>query len=198
MADLDLNEMKMFAKWYSTSALVDNNEFWRDCMTAYLEKSITLPMYDEPAEREAILKLVKCPPGECGACCRYDRVAITQKEYEVLMAKTQQKTNILSDNEGNLFLDSTNGCQFLKNNICVIYSLRPTVCRSFPIVTPKDAVAADGTQLKQIQIRLKCPAALEAVRTVFTRVCSTGKLMLLPDLSLIPVYEDGKGILGSI
>jgi Fe-S-cluster containining protein len=190
--------MKMFAKWYSTPDLVNNREFWRDCMLAYLDKSVTLPVCDEPAEREAILKLVKCPPGECGACCRYDKVAITPKEYEALAANTHYEINVLSDDKGDLFLDSSDGCQFLKNNICVAYSFRPAVCRSFPIVTPKDAVAMDGTQLKQIQIRLKCPAALEAVRAVFTRVCSTGKLMLLPDLSLIPVYEGGKGVLGSI
>jgi Fe-S-cluster containining protein len=198
LADLDLQEMKMFAKWYGTPELVNNRAFWQDCMTAYLEKSVTLPMYDEPAEREAILKLVKCPPGECGACCRYDKVAITPKEYEVILANTHQPVNVFSDDKGNLFLDSNNGCQFLKNNICVIYSLRPSVCHSFPIITPKDAVATDGTQLKQIQLRLKCPAALEAIRAVFTRVCSTGKLMLLPDLSLIPAYEGGKGVLGSI
>lgn len=198
MADLDLQEMKMFAKWYGTPGLVNNRDFWSDCLAAYLDKSVTLPMCDEPAEREALLALVKCPPGECGDCCRYDKVAITQKEYEALKANTQQTIRVLSDDKGNLFLDSRNGCQFLKNNICVIYSFRPAVCRSFPIVTPKVVVDTDGTQIKQIQMRIKCPAALEALRTVFTRVCSTGKLMLLPDLSLIPVYENGNGVLGRI
>jgi Fe-S-cluster containining protein len=198
LADLDLQEMKMFAKWYSTPELHNNTEFWRDCMAAYLDKSVTLPLCDEPPEREAILKLVTCPPGFCGACCRYDRVAITQKEYELLLTNAHQPINVLSDGDANLFLDSSNGCQFLKNNICTIYSIRPSVCRAFPIIAAKNTVAEDGTHLKQIQIRLKCPAALEAVKSVFTRVCSTGKLMLLPDLSIIPVYEDGKGALGKI
>lgn len=198
MADLDIQEMKMFAKWYSTPDLSNNQEFWRDCMSAYVDKSITLPMYDEPAEKEAILKLIKCPPGQCGACCRYDKVAITWEEYELLRRNTHNEVNILSDDKGNIFLDSSHGCQFLKNNICVIHSFRPSVCRSFPIIAPKDAITTDGAQVKQIQMRLKCPASLEAIRTVFSRACSTGKVMLLPDLSLIPAYEGGKGILGSI
>jgi Fe-S-cluster containining protein len=198
LADLDLQEMKMFAKWYATPDLVNSREFWRDCMAAYLDKSVTLPMYDEPAEREAVLKLVKCPPGACGACCRYDKVAITQTEYETLVSHARETVNVLTDESGDLFLDSHSGCQFLKNNICMAYAFRPAVCRAFPIVNPKDTVDADGTQLKQIQMRIKCTAALEAVREVFVRVCATGKLLVLPDLTLIPAYEDGKGVLGSI
>ena len=198
MADLDLSEMKMFAKWHATRDLVNNREFWNDCLSAYVDKCVTLPMYDEPAEREAILKLVQCPPGQCGACCAYDKVAITRAEHDTLVKNTNQKVNFLSDDKSNIFLDCRNGCQFLKNNICVVYAFRPSVCRAFPIVAPKDAVDQEGTQLKQIQVRLKCAAAVEAVRAVFVKVCSTGKVMLLPDLSLIPEYENGRGALGKI
>ena len=198
MADFDLQEMKMFAKWYGTPDLVNNPGFWQDCTVAYIDKSVTLPMYDAAPEREAVAKLVKCPPGECGACCRYDKVAITPAEYDMLISGTHQQIRTLSDEKGNLFLDSSHGCQFLKNNICVVYSFRPAVCRSFPIITPKDAVGIDGAQLKQIQIKLKCPAAVEAVRNIFLNACSTGKIILLPDLSLIPVYDNGKGVLGSL
>ena len=198
MADLDLQEMKMFSKWYSTRKLVNNQEFWRDCMSAYVDKSISLPMYDEPAEEEAILKMVKCPPGQCGACCRYDKVSITWEEYELLRRNTQREVIVLSDNQGNIFLDSSDGCQFLKNNICTIHSFRPSTCRAFPIITPKDAVATDGAEVKQIQMRLKCQASLEVIRSIFSRACSNGKVMLLPDLSLIPLYEGGKGVLGCI
>jgi Fe-S-cluster containining protein len=198
VADLDLQEMKMFAKWYGTPDLFKLPEFWGDCMRAYMDKSVTLPMYDEPAEREAVLDLVKCPPGECGDCCRYDKVALTQEEYETLVARTDARLDLITDANGNLFIDSSGGCPFLKDNICSIYAFRPSVCRSFPIVTPKEAVDADGALLKQIQVRIKCPAALEAVKTIFTRVCSSGKLMLLPDLSLIPVYDGGNGVLGKI
>jgi Fe-S-cluster containining protein len=198
LADFDLPEMKMFAKWHAVTDLVNNGEFWNDCSSAYLDKCVTLPMCDEPAEREAVLKLVKCPPGQCGACCGYDKVAITQNECDALVKNMNQKINFLSDEKGNLFLDCRNGCQFLKNNICVAYAFRPAVCRAFPIVAPKDTVDQDGARLKQIQIRLKCPAAVDVVRTVFTKVCSTGKLMVLPDLSLIPEYENGKGVLGRI
>ncbi len=198
MADLDLSEMKMFAKWHATRDLVNNREFWNDCVSAYLDKCVTLPMYDEPAEREAVLKLVRCPPGQCGACCAYEKVAVTLAEYDTLVKNTNQAVSSFSDNNGNIFLDCNNGCQFLKSNICTVYSFRPSVCRAFPIVEPKEAVNQDGARLKQIQVRLKCAAAVEAVRAVFIKVCSTGKVMLLPDLSLIPEYENGKGALGAI
>jgi len=190
--------MKMFAKWHTTRDLVNNGEFWNDCISAYLDKCVTLPMYDEPAEREAVLRLVKCPPGQCGACCAYEKVAVTPAEYDILVKNTNQKVNFLSDAEGNIFLDCRNGCQFLKSNICTVYSFRPSVCRAFPIVASKDAIDQEGVRLKQIQIRLKCAAAVEAVRAVFIKVCSTGKVILLPDLSLIPEYENGRGALGSI
>jgi Fe-S-cluster containining protein len=198
LAELDIQEMKMFAKWYGTAGLASNREFWHDCMAAYVDKCVTLPMYDELAEREGVLKLVKCPPGECGACCKYDKVAITQKEYNAILANTHSSINIISDDKGNLFLDSSKNCQFLINRICTIYSYRPSVCRSFPIITSKEAVAADGTPVKQIQVRLKCRPCLDAVCEIFTRVCATGKLILLPDLSLIPAYEEGEGVLGRI
>ena len=198
MADLDLQEMKMFAKWYGTPELFKVGEFWADCMKAYLDKSVTLPMYDEPAEREAVLSLVKCPPGECGDCCRYDKVAITSQEYATLTSRTGCQPDVITDEAGNLFIDSSRGCPYLKDNMCSIYSFRPAVCRSFPVVTPKEAMDIDGAVLKQIQIRIKCPAALDAVRAIFTKICSTGKLILLPDLSLVPVYDGGNGVLGPV
>ena len=199
MADLDIQEMKMFAKWYGTHDLVNNRDFWQDCMSAYLNKSVTLPVYDEPTEHEAVLKMVKCPPGECGSCCRhYEKIAISPEEYESLVHLKRGDVRIIRDENGHLFLDPRGGCQFLVNNICTVYEQRPGVCRSFPILSPREAVTPEGKSCRQIQMRLECPPALEAIRTVFSRACNGGKVMLLPDLSLIPAYEDGKGVLGSI
>jgi len=48
--------MKMFANGTAFPDLVHNDGFWRDCMSAYLYKSVILPVYDEPAEHEAVLK----------------------------------------------------------------------------------------------------------------------------------------------
>jgi Fe-S-cluster containining protein len=198
LADFDLPEMKMFAKWYSTPDLVHNQAFWADCLAAYVDKSVTLPMYDEPAERAAVLKLVECPPGKCGACCRYDRVAINREDYARLSAFVNRPVDVLTDGSGKMYLPSAGGCQFLRNNACTVYAVRPAVCAAFPIIQPKDAVSSEGTSLKQLQIKIKCGPALEAVKTIFTRVCASGKLLVLPDLSLIPAYENGKGVLGPI
>jgi Fe-S-cluster containining protein len=198
LADLDLPEMKMFAKWHATPGLASNDAFWKDCLAAYVDKAVTLPMYDEPAEREVVSKLVKCPPGECGACCRYDRVAISRTERIALEAASQQAVDTSADESGNLYMNTRGGCPYLKNNACTVYAQRPAVCAAFPIISARAAVSMEGAQLKQIQVKLKCPAALEAVRTIFTRVCAGGKLMVLPDLSLVPAYQDGKGVLGPI
>ena len=198
MADFDLAEMKMFAKWFATPGLANNREFWQDCEKAYVDKSVTLPMYDEPAERQAVLSLVKCPPGECGACCRYDRVAISREDYTRLAAYSSQPPDILTDESGQIYLRTAGGCQYLKCNTCTAYVVRPAVCAAFPIIVPRQTVSMEGDQRTQLQIKLKCPAAVEAVRSIFSKVCSTGKVIVLPDLSLVPAYEDGKGVLGPI
>jgi Fe-S-cluster containining protein len=198
LADLDMQEMKMFAKWHATANLADNAEFWQDCLAAYVDKAVTLPMYDQPAERESVLKLVRCPPGECGACCRYDRVALTRQERIALEAASRQTVNTSADEAGNMYMTTGGGCRFLKNNACTVYPQRPAVCAAFPVITARDAVTMDGTSLKQIRVKLKCPAALEVVKTIMTGVCAGGKVVLLPDLSLVPAYENGKGVLGSI
>jgi Fe-S-cluster containining protein len=199
LADLDLQEMKMFAKWYGVPDLVHNDGFWRDCMSAYLYKSVILPVYDEPAEHEAVLNMVQCPPGACGSCCRhYEKIAMTQDEYIRLSSLNRGAVRTINDEKGQLYLDLHDGCQFLSNNICTVYAQRPGVCRSFPILSPRNAVTPDGQPCKQMQMRLECSAALEAIRKIFVQACNSGNVMLLPDLSLIPVYNNGNGILGNI
>lgn len=199
MANLDVQEMKMFAKWHGVSDLVYNADFWMDCMSAYQDKSITIPYYDTEVERGEVERLVKCPPGECGVCCRYhDTIAISNLEYIALRAVSDQQPNVSKDNNGQLFLRVHEGCQYLVNNACSVYAVRPAVCQAFPLVASKEATDLNGTAVKQLQIRLQCQAALDAVRVIFGKVCSQGKVMLLPDLSLIPAYENGHGVLGFV
>ena len=50
--------------------------------------------------------------------------------------------------------------------------------------------------MPQTEACSKCGASLEAIRAVFAGALAPGKLMLLPDLSLIPRYEEMKHILG--
>ena len=189
----------MFAKWHGVCDLVNNAHFWQDCMSAYRDKSVTIPLYDNVAEREKVTQLVKCPPGECGECCRYhNTIAITPLEYTALKAAQEQTPDITQDNGGQLYLRVHNGCQYLVNNACSVYAVRPAVCRAFPLVASKEATDLSGAAVKQLQIRLQCQAALDALHTIFSKICSNGKLLLLPDLSLVPAYEDGHGVLGSV
>jgi len=199
MAELDAQEMKMFAKWHGVCDLVGNDCFWMDCMSAYRDKSVTLPLYDTTAGREEIAQLVKCPPGECGECCRYhETIAINDPEYKALCAVAKQRPSVLRGSDGQVYLRVHDGCQYLVDNACSIYAVRPSVCKAFPLVASKDAVDLNGAHVKQLQIRLQCQAALDAIRAVFCKVCEKGKVLLLPDLSIIPTYENGHGVLGSI
>jgi Fe-S-cluster containining protein len=200
LANLTFEEMKMSSKWYGTKDLVSNQEFWSDCLKIYIcaDKVVPLPLINNEAERNRISQLVKCPPGTCGLCCRYDRIAISKEELSQLEVVTKQEIKTELDENRNMFLNSRGGCQFLKDNACIVYDSRPRVCKLFPIVAPRGSVTIDGAEFQQIQIRLKCSAALEVIKAVFVHACVKGKVMLLPDLSLIPVYDEGKGPLGVI
>jgi Fe-S-cluster containining protein len=193
MADLDSQEMTMFARWHGTRNLVHNEAFWQDCLATYKDKTVTLPYDDTPEERMHVTQTLACPPGECGECCRYDRVAITPEEYRLLSANVRQRVNTEKDAEGKIYLKSAGGCQFLNDNTCTVYDYRPMVCRSFPVLAPRQTVSADGTVFNQLQIRLKCAPALKAVREYLTRACSGGRLMILPDLSVIPTCDNAAG-----
>ena len=185
----------MFARWYGKSDLANNDSFWGDCLEHYVDKTVVLPYDDAPQIRQTILDSLSCPPGECGDCCRYDRVAITRDEYRIISENIRHRILIETNGDGKMYLKSTGGCQFLKNNTCTIYKLRPAVCRAFPILSPRKTVSDNGREFEQLQLRLRCKPALNAVRSMISKVCSGGKLMLLPDLSVIPTYEYAGSIL---
>jgi Fe-S-cluster containining protein len=190
VADFDLQEMTMFARWHACPDLVTNDDFWQDCARIYIDKIITLPVDDTSAERLLFLKSFSCPPGKCGACCRRGYVPLTAQENECLSAGARNKELIFSDNEGSYILDISAGCQFLEGNACTVHAFRPEACRSFPVLEPRRTVSPDGDVFDQLRVNLACRPAVQAVRAILTRVCSGGKLMLLPDLSIIPTYEN--------
>jgi len=198
LADLDAQEMVMFAKWHGVADLVHSEAFWQSCLENYIGKSVTLPYDDTLEERQTVTSMVDCPPGTCGQCCRYyDRIAITPEEYKLISSNVRSRINIDTDG-GQLYLLPGGCCQFLKDNACTIYDFRPAVCRAFPILAPRETVSPDGTVFRQLQMRLQCPPALSVIRTLLSRACSGGKLMILPDLSIIPTYENAKEALGQL
>jgi len=68
---------------------------------------------------------------ECEAdCCRgFPSVALTPKEYAELERLGAVRLQFLLN--GQHFLLIENGCEFLVENRCGIYSHRPSVCRRF-------------------------------------------------------------------
>jgi len=188
----------MFAQWHGTADLVHSDAFWNSCLENYIGKTVTLPYDDTPEERQIVTTMVYCPPGTCGQCCRYyDRIAITSEEYKLISANVRSRINIDVDGD-KLFLRPGGCCQFLKDNACTIYDFRPAVCRAFPILSPRETVSPDGTVFQQLQMRLQCFPALSAIKTLLIRACSGGKLMILPDLSIIPTHENTKAIFGQL
>jgi Fe-S-cluster containining protein len=191
MADWDMSEMLMMSRWWGSANLADNEEFWRDCSVYYHEKTVVLPLCHEPAQCDMVTRLIKCPPGVCGICCHYPRVAITQAEQKELESVSCRQVRIERGSNGETFLNISGGCQFLKKNACSIYEHRPRVCRAFPILNPREAVTFDGQLIKQMQMRLKCRPAMNAIRAVLSGACRNNNWLLLPDLSLVPAYNTG-------
>ena len=182
MADLSLQEQQMFSRYWGVKDLQDNDQFWVDCLVAYQDKVIVLPLVDNPASRQKLHRLLKCPPGQCGICCHYDTVYLSKQDIQTLQEcvgdfKYETKENIS-------YLDCKKGCQFLKDGVCSVYDHRPLICAEFPIQSPRQSIMADGKTFDQVQYRLKCLASLKVIREIMKEACQN--MTLLPDLTLIP------------
>lgn len=80
----------------------------------------------------------------CGLCCHYN-IVFTEEERKKINLQFEQK-----DGEP---------CVFLRDNRCIIYDLRPSTCRCFPL-----EVKGDITLIKGIE---KCPAAIGFLECFF-------------------------------
>ncbi len=192
MADLSHAESVMSGKYFGRSDLVDDDLFWIECFMAYQDKVVPLPLVDGPEARRKLADLLECPPGGCGACCRYDRVPVSKDDLKRMGGLSI--TVSVEDKIGS-YLACKDGCQFLKDNACTIYRKRPDVCAQFPIQTPRDGVLNGTTPFKQVQYRLKCQPGLEVIRAVMRDALAAGTMILLPDLSLVPVVKSPAGVL---
>jgi len=50
--------------------------------------------------------------------------------------------------------------------------------------------ALGGKLVQQMTMRIKCPQALDVARKLITQAMSKGDKLLLPDLTIIPVYKE--------
>jgi len=184
MAEMNFAEMKMFGKYYGDRNLLDNDMFWLDCLLAYSDKAITLPLADCPATRRMLHSLLKCPAGECGACCHYGRVDLSNDDIKRLAS---HDPHISVDTKG-CYLDCSKGCQFLVDGACAAYDDRPDICYEFPFQAPVESITADGKRALRVVYRLKCKPALEVIRTAF-RYAMTPQSLLLPDLTVVEIPQ---------
>ncbi len=189
MADFDFKEMSMLTRWYGTPDLVHNETFWEDCLKTYEGKVVTLPYDDTPEQRRELAPQLNCQPEECGACPQGEDIPITPDDYKRMSGNIRKHVNWKIDICGGRHLDVAGGCQFLENGACAVKDIRPAFCNSYPIVEPRVTISPEGTVFKQLQIKISCRHALEVVKLLMCRACAGGKLMLLPDLSIIPTYE---------
>lgn len=184
MAEMSFAEMDMTAKYYGDRNLLDNEFFWLDCLVNYRDRAVILPVADCPATRRMLHSLLKCTSGECGACCHYGRVDLSNDDIKRL---SPRKPNISVDEKG-CYLDCSQGCQFLKDGACSVYDDRPDICYEFPFQAPIDSVLPDGKQVKRAVYRLKCKPALDVIRAAF-RYAMTSNSLLLPDLNIVQIKE---------
>jgi len=166
----------MYSKYYGADFL-NTAEYWDDFLSVYKETIVPLPLMANERTLAEVHGMLDCPPGVCGECCRYGHTFVTPEDIKRLDCELD-----LYPAEG---IKSKGGCPFLINNACSVYSKRPEICRTFPIVIV-GARALEGKQVEQINIRVKCKAAVEIIRQVIGKALRVNpRFMVLPDLTLI-------------
>lgn len=189
MADLTVEEGKMFAKFYGDTDLVNNEMFWLNCLMAYTDKAVALPLIDCAESRRRLHETLDCPSGKCGLCCRYRRVLLGAEDIKRLGEAVDISTVDIKEEGEAKYLDCTDGCQFLKDNECTVYSKRPNACYEFPIQQPREATLDGKQPFQQVTYRLKCLPSLNVIREMMREAVAAGSLLLLPDLSLVNKEE---------
>ena len=195
MLSLDEFEQKLFSKYWGRDDLIQNNEFWRDVYEYYSKEihDAPLPMVFSPSTLRIVSEMLICPPGQCGKCCYYNHIELNDYDIRRITENTsyteEDLKKLIVEVDGKMTLDGDpDGCPFLKDNECMIYKFRPDACWMFPF--SGKSMMIGNEKVKQMQIRIKCEPALAVARKVITEVMSKGDKILLPDLTIIPVYKE--------
>lgn len=189
MAILSVDEQELFAKYWGKEL---GEEFWMDIAARYLHSDalIALPVEFTYQNVQRVLSLLDCPPGKCGACCKYERIQVTQEDIKKITDNTPYKNIDVKSEQGVYYLDgSKGGCPFLKEDACTIWPYRPFACYLYPIQGGRPAMF-NGQQKNQMMIRLYCPSSIAVTRRVIEMALENPGTMLLPDLSVIKTYRD--------
>jgi hypothetical protein len=189
MAVLNVDEQALFAKYWGKEL---GEEFWADINTRYLHSDalIALPVEFNLQNVQKVLSLLNCPPGKCGACCKYEKIQVSEEDIKKIVSNTPYKNLDVKKDSGGYYLDgSKDGCPFLKDNACTIWAYRPFTCYLYPIQGGRPALL-NGQQKNQMMIRLYCPSSIDITRRVISMALENPNSMLLPDLSVINRYKN--------
>lgn len=190
MALLDEGEVKLFGKYWGDNDLAHNDDFWADVYEHYSKepRDAPLPVQYNPLTVRRVLGMLNCPPGECGKCCFYKTIKVNAYDIQRIIDSTsyssEEVKGFVNTEDDKMYLNGhPDGCPFLKENSCTVYEARPDACYLFPIGS-KDAELG-GKAVQQMQMRIRCPQALDVARKLITQALSKGDKLLLPDLTII-------------
>ena len=155
---------------------LDTDEFWNSIMTAYKNKDLPLPLLPNTQTIWKAIKRFKCIEN-CGGCCHYGIVPVTAYDVKRLSDNgIDLEKTIWSASDGSAHLNASPDCQFLKDNKCTIYNIRPECCFVYPLQL--------GTK-EQLRIRIFCKPTLDLARKIVIDAMKEGGKIIFPDLTII-------------
>lgn len=188
MANLTKAEAQLFGMFWGKDNLIDDESFWQiaSVLLPPEDGEIVLPLSFNPVTARRILGMLNCL--KCGVCCRhYKRVTISDFDIQRIEVNTTFKniSEFVKQDEKGKYLSGAE-CPFLKDNACQVHDFKPDACYFFPIQGGAQAIL-EGKSFEAMRIRLNCPAAIAVARGILKEslALSEGKMMLLPDLSIV-------------
>jgi len=173
---LSPGEARLYSKYYGMD-FIDDDKFWDDVLIYMKDFDIPMPMRYNPQTVRLVHEILDCPPGNCGGCCNYQEVPLSRNDIKRLNKAGIELPPVLTKPNGNQYFSCLNGCPFLIENSCSIYSHRPDACWVFP------AQHVDGNDL--LHIRVRCPASVRVIREIITSAVKENNFLLLPNLLCI-------------
>jgi len=190
VAELSNAEAGLFGKYYGDTDLVNNDLFWIDVMMTLMreEKTILLPLVYNPESVRRVHSMLKCKAGDCGRCCNYKRIIVTEADTALMVESgkvtPERLADVLHHDDTSVFISGDGGCPFLKDAACTIYECRPNICWQFPVMGGKERIY-NGKPIQQMIFRLMCQPGVDVARALFREAVANGNSILLPDLTIV-------------
>lgn len=176
--ELSPGEARLFAR-YDGKDFLEDEQFWADVLTFMRGCDIPLPYRYNPYTVRLVHELLDCRAGACGDCCRYKETPIDQTDMERWDRAGIPRPPLCRKEDGTFYLDTSQGCPFLKDKRCSIYAHRPNACWVFP--------AQHFPDNELLFIRVHCLAAVAVLRRIVTRAARENGFKVLPNLICLSV-----------